>query len=179
MLKPIVVQAILLPLYIIFATIGIKRKFSIKQHLLYFVFYFYVSAVISVTIFPLPMQKNLIQDMKALNYLHNNFVPFKSISQMMQVGNITIILRNILGNIILLSPLGFFIPLLFKRTRKISSILIIGLLCSSGIELAQYLISAVIGYTYKITDIDDIILNTIGVLAGFVLFKLVKILRED
>lgn len=42
----------------------------------------------------------------------------------------------------------------------------VGLLVSMLIELLQLGISAVLGYTYKITDVDDVILNTIGALHG-------------
>ncbi|GFZ33095.1 hypothetical protein CSC2_36210 [Clostridium zeae] len=98
---------------------------------------------------------------------------------MMHLGNKDIILRNILGNIILLRPLGFFTSLLFKKFRKFGYTLLIGFIFSVGIEGMQFLISAILGFTYKITDVDDIILNIYGAVVGFIMFKLFSILIES
>ena len=42
----------------------------------------------------------------------------------------------------------------------------------------QFIISIILGYNYKVVDIDDIILNTIGGIIGYILYKLVCIIFE-
>jgi len=41
------------------------------------------------------------------------------------------------------------------------------LLFPLGIELAQLAVSLALGYSYRVTEIDDVLLNFVGVLLGF------------
>ncbi|OPZ41781.1 MAG: VanZ like family protein [Actinobacteria bacterium ADurb.BinA094] len=41
------------------------------------------------------------------------------------------------------------------------------LLFPLGIELAQLAVSLALGYPYRVTEIDDVLLNFVGVLLGF------------
>ncbi|WP_430535116.1 VanZ family protein [Listeria rocourtiae] len=79
---------------------------------------------------------------------------------------------QLLGNVLLLAPLTFFL-LYFQITKKIGMTLLTALLVSVGIELIQFLQTTVItgfsGITLpenRSTDIDDIILNTLSGLLG-------------
>lgn len=69
------------------------------------------------------------------------------------------------------NELGFFIPLLFEKFKNFKSVFLIGLLSSLSIEATQFLISLFLGFTYRNTDIDDIILNVIGCVFGFIIYK--------
>ena len=70
------------------------------------------------------------------------------------------------GNIIMFLPVGFCTGLLWRNNRWWKSALI-GCGCSAGIEFIQFFIG-------RSTDIDDVILNTTGALAGYWLFLLLK-----
>ena len=74
---------------------------------------------------------------------------------------------NLLGNIVMFMPIGFFLPLLW-RTPFIDTVLS-GMLISVIIELIQLLLP-------RWTDIDDVILNTLGAAAGFLLYKLLHLI---
>lgn len=63
-------------------------------------------------------------------------------------------------------PLGFFIPLLFNKKNKISYIAAYGAIISTIIEVIQ------LQQTYNITDIDDIIFNTLGAILGYLVFNM-------
>lgn len=76
--------------------------------------------------------------------------------------------KQVLGNLVMLLPLGLFIPLLFRRLRGLFRVVGICLLVSVSIELMQLITS------YRITDIDDVILNTSGSIAGYVIYKLLS-----
>ena len=69
-------------------------------------------------------------------------------------------------------PFGFLICVLFKKCRNIKATFISRVCFSLIIELSQFIISLFLGYTYKITDIDDLILNSFGALLGFFIYKL-------
>lgn len=70
-------------------------------------------------------------------------------------------------NIILFVPFGFFLPLLWEKYEKWSLTLLTGMLFSLAIELSQI-------FTYRATDIDDLLMNTLGTVAGYLVFLLVR-----
>ena len=92
-----------------------------------------------------------------------NFIPFvKTIIPYLGGNhNIRIAMENLLGNIFAFSPLGFFLPLLFKKCKRFKSVLIISVGTSLGIEIIQVVFYLGIG------DIDDLILNVLGSIIGF------------
>lgn len=72
---------------------------------------------------------------------------------------------NIVGNIFAFSPFGW-LGILFKKLFKIGPLAIVFMIAISIIEFSQY-------YTGRGTaDIDDIILNTFGMLLGYATIKL-------
>lgn len=75
-------------------------------------------------------------------------------------------LINILGNVLLFVPMGFFPPLLWKKTTFPIAILI-GFLSSLFIELCQI-------FEPRVSDIDDIWMNTLGAVLGALLYLLFK-----
>ena len=68
-------------------------------------------------------------------------------------------------NVVLFVPLGFFIPLVWKQMGKLSNSLLAGAAFSILIELSQLL-------SYRGTDIDDLITNTLGAVIGYIMYKL-------
>lgn len=160
-----------IPIYIFFFTVLIWEKVSIKNIILNSLFYFYITALIAVTIFPIP-----IQWLKEIwiYWGSNNFIPFSSISDILFNDNLslTIKMKQIIGNIILFIPMWFFIPLIWKSQNSFKKVLLIWILASFSIELLQYIISLLQGFSYKVTDVDDILLNVLGVGFGFWLLRL-------
>ncbi len=84
------------------------------------------------------------------------------------------LLKQIGGNILLLFPLGFYAPILWRRFNKAKSVVTLGFAVSGGIELTQLCISTILGVTYRSFVFDDIILNTVGVLLGYLFFRLIS-----
>jgi len=96
-----------------------------------------------------------------------NIIPFHGIFEILQEGIIAVIVLNILGNIIMFLPLGFFLPLLWKKFDSSKTMLIFGILLSSAIETTQ-------SFSYRGADIDDVLLNTAGALGGYCLYRLIN-----
>ena len=96
------------------------------------------------------------------NYGTNNFIPFREIFRYKSMSPLFI--RNVLCNILLFAPFGFLISYYIKN-RTVLPILILSILVSCSIEFAQ----GVIGRT---VDIDDVILNVLGGILGYILYKL-------
>ena len=89
-----------------------------------------------------------------------NLVPFAEIFRY-EVGS-PMFIYNVAGNIALFIPFGFIISV-YCKPKKIWTNLIIAIIVSSTIELVQLNIG-------RSFDIDDIILNTIGCIIGFLLY---------
>lgn len=92
--------------------------------------------------------------------LNVNLIPFWDITN-----DVGAYLINSGLNILLFVPLGFLLPLLWKEFRSWRSMCLTGFLLSLGIELAQLL-------NYRISDVDDLIMNTTGAWLGYELVML-------
>jgi len=94
-----------------------------------------------------------------------NLEPFKTIDIYQTFG------KQILGNFVMLLPLGIYVPLIYTSFRKaynFFAVLLICFLVSVGIELLQ------LATSYRSADIDDVILNTLGGATGFIIYQLIK-----
>lgn len=174
-----------IPISIILLIIWLKQKKKPSSILFYILFYFYIIAVMSVTLFPLPFDKLTIENGREMTRLDtNNFIPFTFIDESIATltpdprssfpyyYSVLIVLKQVGKNILLGIPFGFLVPLIWKKRNTIWRVLIAGFWFSFGIEATQFLISRILGYNYRLTDIDDIILNCTGVALGYLGFKI-------
>lgn len=103
-----------------------------------------------------------------------NLIPFKILVETYQEifinNNINYFIINFLGNIIMFIPIGLIIPILFKTSDLI--IILSGFCFSLFIEISQL-------FLIRGTDIDDLIFNTLGVILGLVIFKILKKFKID
>ena len=76
-------------------------------------------------------------------------------------------IEGYLLNIVLFLPLGFLLPLIWPENDRFVRVLLFGAALSLVIELSQLL-------NIRSTDIDDLLLNTLGALLGFLLFRLYR-----
>lgn len=96
------------------------------------------------------------------NYGTNNFIPFREIFR--YDINSKLFLKNVIGNVLLFVPFGVFVTH-YVKSKGVFPIAILSFIVSCSIEFAQ----SVIGRT---ADIDDVILNTIGGILGYFIYKL-------
>lgn len=80
-----------------------------------------------------------------------------------------IVLLQILQNILLTVPFGFGISFLVPVRRKAAFWL--ALAVGLGVEAIQLAISVVLRYPYRIIDINDVLLNALGVWLGYGIFR--------
>ena len=73
---------------------------------------------------------------------------------------------NLGGNTLLFVPLGFFLPLCFKKLRRFRKTLLAAAAIMTAVELLQ--LFTLRGYA----DIDDLLLNLIGTAIGYAVFRL-------
>lgn len=68
-------------------------------------------------------------------------------------------------NVIMLMPLGFLLPYIWKNFRNPVKTALTGLGFSAFIEFAQL-------PTNRLVDVDDLMMNTLGAAAGYIVWKI-------
>src|SRR6187549_3503366 len=168
----LVLTILLLFGWIVFVTIRRKQN-NFLQVTVQASFFIYVFAVLQLTgyfiLFKEVSSHGWWDKMNQRIETHErvNLEPFKTIDIYQTWG------KQILGNFVMLLPLGIYLPLIYKRLRKAYSffvILLISFFVSVGIELLQ------LATSYRSTDIDDVMLNTLGGGAGFLIYHLFKVI---
>ena len=86
-----------------------------------------------------------------------NFIPL--------YGMLTDITNSCL-NVLLFIPLGVFVPCLWPVYRSMIKTVGLGLITSLGIEILQI-------FTFRATDINDLITNAAGTLAGYLIGRMI------
>ncbi len=78
---------------------------------------------------------------------------------------------NLFGNLVLLLPMAVYLPYFIKVLRNFTSDFLVVLTIIVAIELIEF-------YSHRGTfDIDDIILNAIGAIAGYVIWKICYVIH--
>jgi len=77
------------------------------------------------------------------------------------------VITNLAGNIVAFAPFGFFLPLLCRAGKNVFGCVMLSALFSLAVETVQ-LLSKVGAF-----DVDDILLNAVGGLTGFLAYYLV------
>ena len=99
-----------------------------------------------------------------------NLEPFKEIRRFLSnrdsLGRRSVII-NILGNIVAFAPFGFFLAVLCRAGKRVISCVLLTGLFSLLVEVVQ-LVSKVGAF-----DVDDILLNALGGLVGFLCYAIV------
>ncbi len=93
-----------------------------------------------------------------------NLIPFSTIGAYISDINDSVSIINTLGNIIPFIPMGFIIPMAFPSQRNVFKTIISSLLLIFSIEILQIILFL------GSFDIDDIILNLLSCIIGFMLF---------
>ena len=125
-----------------------KKPLILYKELLYLISIIYIMCLFYVVTF---------QD---VSWSTSNFNLFKEMFRY-EFGT-KLFFHNVIGNMLMFIPFGFLISY-FLKLEKPYSIIILSFITSVTIEVTQLLIG-------RVFDIDDIILNVIGGLIGFLLF---------
>ena len=125
-----------------------SKKFVLHKEIISFIFIIYILCLYHVLTY------------QNTGYAGVNFTPFKEMFRY-TFGSYKF-MKNIVGNIVLFIPFGFFVSH-YLNTKKAITPAIITLIVSLCAEGIQYHIG-------RIFDVDDIILNVFGGFIGYLLF---------
>ena len=158
-----ILGGLVLLFFVLAGILKVKMKKSNMYLLCFLIMYIYLCEVINLTQFPIYASEGMKEAMGSQNvWREMNLIPFKTIADHFS--------KDIILNILMTLPLGFGLPFLMKCSwGKITfSGLILGVLCESGqLESALWA-----GFTFRNVNIDDVILNLLGTLIGYFIFKI-------
>lgn len=168
-----IIKGVLTSLFISIALFVIRFLYKKWHHqklvndTLFFVQSFYLCMLLYVMIF----RGGLFQNEQ--HYM--NYVPFytlieSSLYQASILGKesaMIMFLYNVIGNVLCFVPLGIFLSS-YLKDKNLFVIFVYVMMVSASIEVLQYLF-----YT-GISDIDDIIFNTLGGLLGYCIYQMIN-----
>ena len=138
---------ILIPLFLI---LNRFRFHSMKTTLFYLAFATYLTGVYAVVGLP-----------------NVSYIRFEVNLNLIPIAGMLSDLSGTLLNVVLFIPLVLFLHLLWKPFRRSSAVLLFGFCFSLAIEILQM-------FTFRATDVNDLITNTLGALAGYGLGRLIR-----
>jgi glycopeptide antibiotics resistance protein len=127
----------------------------------------YLGWVACATLFPIPVRPGFAELEAAGRQVEVGLVPLASIRDVLVNGSPFAQVWILGGNVLTLAPFGFLLPFTAPRLATWRRMALAALLFPLGIELAQLSLSLTLGYSYRVTEIDDVLLNAAGVLLGF------------
>lgn len=98
-----------------------------------------------------------------------NWIPLVNLFDYPETGDILI---NVIGNTTMFIPLGIVWPSVYKELNKHWKVVLAGTGCSLIIEILQ------LPFYSRVSDIDDLLLNTLGFIIGYLLYLFVKLVKK-
>ena len=146
-------------------------KLNLYKEIITNLFVIYLFILIGVTIFPLHIGSTIpyLSNMSILERYNINLIPFVDYYK----NNISVkgVIRNVGGNLILLSPFIFYLCIKFEKLRSIKLCMLTSFLISLSIELIQLFMN-ILSLSYgRSVHTEDLILNTLGGIIAWYIFK--------
>ncbi len=158
-----IVYLSLLSIYVFISGISINDKKEYKRNINIYIM-IYILCLISI-LFLVGRPPIRISN----SWYISELIPFKTIISQLKYGSINEIVRNIIGNLCLFIPLSFLLILKDNKYKNILRQTLIVLPSILMTELLQMITSV------GVFDIDDIILNYLGVLLFIIIMNIVNI----
>lgn len=148
---------------VIIATLRITYLIKHREHFtLYKELFRLISIIYVLALFQVVTSQDVV------SWSTNNFIPFKEIFRY-KIGS-RLFFKNVLGNILLFMPYGFFASYYLKE-KSPKLIIFLAVIGSCTIEVVQMSIG-------RVFDVDDILLNTIGGIVGFYIYYFISLVVE-
>lgn len=146
-------------------------KLNLYKEIITNLFVIYLFILIGVTIFPLRIGSTIpyLSNMSIRERYNINLIPFVDYYK----NNISVkgVIRNVGGNLILLSPFIFYLCIKFEKLRSIKLCMLTSFLISLSIELIQLFMN-ILSLSYgRSVHTEDLILNTLGGIIAWYIFK--------
>ena len=150
-----------------------QKRIDWKREALSLLMYINLAVILRFTFFPMSKVDGHIQplvfDIATAFPFRVNLLPLLNLFDYDSKRDL---LLNVIGNAAMFVPSGIVLPIVYKRLNTFWKVLLAGIGISLCIEIIQ------LPFSVRATDIDDLILNTIGVIAGYGIYALIRCVRR-
>lgn len=144
LIEIIAAAVLVIPIMVVYNRIFFR---SGKRTVVYILFGLYCVAIFALVGFPNIKSRNIDVSI--------NVIPF------IDMASDSV---NACLNVLLFVPFGFLLPVLWSKFRSVKECAMMGCITSCIIEISQI-------FTFRTTDINDLITNTIGTVIGYYIAK--------
>lgn len=146
-----------------------QRQIRWKREAVLLLMYSNLAVIIRFVFFPRALVNGHVQplvfDPATAFPFRMNLVPFVLL---FDYDNVRDIIWNVVGNMAMLIPSGIVLPVVYKKLNSFWKVVAAGALISLCIELLQ------LPFPSRATDVDDLILNTLGIAVGYGIYAAFK-----
>lgn len=166
-IAPIIALLLILPHTVI--SYARSKKLNVRRSTYQYLFVLYAICAYFMTMLPLPSE-NYFDEIPPL--IENmQLIPFNCFFETNLLRS-PVALAVIVFNLFLTVPLGFFMRFLFGA--KLGKSVLAGFLCSLLYEITQLTgLFFIYPAPYRLFDVDDLIINTLGALVGYLITPLI------
>ena len=143
-----------------------RRQHSVSYLVFFSIFWVYVMVGLDKAFFPIQINGLYVDVMRQAPLLSQvNLVPLYFSKYGLSVAGYF----GLLDNILLTVPFGF--GLNFLSRLRLKDFLWLSITVGFGIEAVQFVMTLILRYPYRVVDINDVLLNAMGALIGYGLFR--------
>lgn len=150
-----------------------QRRIDWKREAVLLLMYINLAVIIRFVLFPRDLVDGHIQplvfDTAEAFPLRINLVP---LVYLLDYDNVRDIIWNVAGNAVMFIPSGILLPLVYRQLNSVWKTAAAGFFISLCTEILQ------LPFPARATDIDDLILNMLGILIGYGIYVACKSLRR-
>jgi len=140
---------------------------KIFRYIGWLLFILYAAILIKLILIKKPIEKYHEPTERGIkrNFKKANYIPFHTIGFYLSgKSKLKYALENLIGNIIIFIPLAIFVPLLLKNFTGIRKVILITFFIRLAFEIIQLFT------LFGSFDVDDLILNSLGGIIGYMIF---------
>ena len=150
-----------------------QRRINWKREAVLLLMYINLAVIIRFTFFPMSRVNGsvhpLIYDASTAFPFRVNLIPFVNL---FDYDSRRDLLLNVIGNTAMFIPSGIVLPIIYKRLNSFWKVVAAGAMISLCIEIIQ------LPFSVRASDVDDLILNVLGVAIGYGIYAAVKHLKR-
>ncbi|MBQ6735233.1 MAG: VanZ family protein [Lachnospiraceae bacterium] len=150
-----------------------QKRIDWKREVLLLLMFVNLAVIIRYVFFPRDLVDGRVQP---LVFRAEEALPLRinlrPLVHLLDYDNVRDIIWNVAGNSAMFIPTGIILPVLYKKLDAFWKIIAVGALISLCIEVLQ------LPFASRASDVDDLILNTFGVIVGYGIYMAIKRVRR-
>ena len=152
---------------------GKQKSIDWKREAVLLLMYINLAVIIRFVFFPFSKVDGNVQplifDVATAFPFRVNLVPLVNLFDYDSMRDLLI---NVIGNVAMFIPSGIVLPIIYKRLDTFIKVILAGGGISLCIEIIQ------LPFSVRASDIDDLMLNTVGVMLGYGIYALIRYLKR-